>query len=59
MGLAARCDGLFICPEGAATIVAARKLRAAGWLKAAEEVVLINTGTGLKYPDAARAVVAL
>ena len=58
MGLAARCDGLFICPEGAATIVAAQKLRAAGWLKAAEEVVLINTGTGLKYPDAARAAVA-
>jgi len=59
MGLAARCDGLFICPEGAATIVAAQKLRTAGWLTAAEEVVLINTGTGLKYPDAARSAVAL
>jgi threonine synthase len=59
MGLAARVDGLFVCPEGAATIVAAQKLRAAGWLHAGEEVVLINTGTGLKYPDAARAAVAL
>jgi threonine synthase len=59
MGLAARVDGLFVCPEGAATIVAAQKLRAAGWLHAGEEVVLINTGTGLKYPDAARAAIVL
>ena len=58
MKLAARHEGLFICPEGAATIVAARKLRESRWLKAADEVVLINTGTGLKYPDAARMVVA-
>lgn len=55
MALVARCDGMFICPEGAATIVAAQKLRTRGWLRPAEEVVLINTGTGLKYPDAARA----
>jgi threonine synthase len=58
MALAARSDGLFICPEGAATIVAAQKLRATAWLNAGDEVVLINTGTGLKYPDAARAAVA-
>jgi len=55
MALAARCDGLFICPEGAATIVAAQKLRARGWLGQNDEVVLINTGTGLKYAEAARA----
>ncbi len=54
MKLAARADGMFICPEGAATIVAAQKLRAAGWLKAEDEVILINTGAGLKYPEATR-----
>ncbi|MEP7198804.1 MAG: threonine synthase [Chloroflexota bacterium] len=54
MKQAAHADGMFICPEGAATIVAAQKLRAANWLRADEEVVLINTGTGLKYPEAAK-----
>jgi threonine synthase len=57
MGLIAHEEGQFICPEGAATIVAAQKLRARGWLKADDEVVLINTGTGLKYPEAAQTVV--
>ncbi|MBI5880031.1 MAG: threonine synthase [Chloroflexi bacterium] len=54
MKLVARADGMFICPEGAATIVAAQKLRQSGWLKTGEEVVLINTGAGLKYPEATR-----
>jgi len=54
MNTAARGDGMFICPEGAATIVAAQKLRQSGWLKQGEEVVLINTGAGLKYPEATR-----
>jgi threonine synthase len=57
MALAARSEGLFICPEGAATIAAAQKLRDDKWLQAEEEVVLINTGTGLKYPEAARSAV--
>ncbi len=57
MAMAARSDGMLICPEGAATIVAAQKLRARGWLGQDEEVVLINTGTGLKYPEAARSAV--
>ena len=58
MRLAAQADGMFICPEGAATIVAAQKLRAKGWLKPNEEVILINTGTGLKYPEATRTAVS-
>ena len=58
MALVARAEGQFICPEGAATIVAAQKLRESGWLKADDEVVLINTGTGLKYPEAAQAVIS-
>jgi threonine synthase len=44
-------EGLFICPEGAATLAAARKLRDSGWLNGDEEVVALNTGAGLKYPE--------
>lgn len=43
-------EGLFICPEGAATLAAARQLTTTGWIKPHEKVVLLNTGTGLKYP---------
>ncbi|HKU66598.1 MAG TPA: threonine synthase [Candidatus Baltobacteraceae bacterium] len=48
--LAAR-EGLLICPEGAATLAAARELRAQGWIAPEETVVAVNTGTGLKYLD--------
>jgi threonine synthase len=44
-------EGLWLCPEGAACLTAARALRASGWLGEDEEVVVLNTGTGLKYPD--------
>jgi len=44
-------EGVFVCPEGAATIAAAAALRREGWIGARERVLLINTGTGLKYPD--------
>lgn len=43
-------EGLFVCPEGAATLAGLRTLRAQGWIEGDEEVVLLNTGTGLKYP---------
>lgn len=46
-----RLEGAFICPEGAATVAAARKLRESGWLAPDDEVVLLNTGNGLKYPE--------
>ncbi|MGI8723048.1 MAG: threonine synthase [Geodermatophilaceae bacterium] len=49
--LAGGLEGLFFCPEGAATITAARILRASGWLGADDETVLLNTGAGLIYPD--------
>jgi threonine synthase len=52
--LIASLEGSFICPEGAATVTAARKLRDAGWIRETETVVLLNTGTGLKYPDTVR-----
>jgi threonine synthase len=44
-------EGMFLCPEGAATVTAARALRERGWLHQDEEVVLLNTGSGLIYPD--------
>lgn len=47
----ARKEGLFICPEGAATLAASRRLLEEGWIKQHEKVVLLNTGSGLKYPD--------
>jgi len=47
----ARLEGCFICPEGAACFSAVRRLRESGWLSGSEEVVVLNTGTGLKYPE--------
>ena len=47
----ARLEGTFICPEGAACVAAVRQLRESGWLSGPEEVVLLNTGTGLIYPE--------
>ena len=51
----ARSDGAFFCPEGAATLAAVKQLRASGWLGRDERVLVINTGSPLKYPDAVRA----
>jgi threonine synthase len=45
-------EGVFAAPEGAATVSAARKLAASGWIKPHETVVLFNTGTGYKYAEA-------
>jgi threonine synthase len=42
--------GLWLCPEGATLLPAVRHLRATGWIRAGERVVLLNTGTGLLYP---------
>jgi threonine synthase len=47
----ARGDGLFFCPEGAATLAAVRQLRQSGWLDGSEEVLVLNTGAGIKYPN--------
>ena len=49
--LIAKEEGLFICPEGAATLAATHELYKTGWLKKNEKVLLLNTGSGLKYPD--------
>jgi threonine synthase len=47
----AELEGAFVCPEGAACFAAAGRLRESGWIRAGEEVVVLNTGTGLKYPE--------
>jgi len=44
-------EGTFVCPEGAATLSAALKLLETGWIGSDENVVLLNTGSGLKYPE--------
>jgi threonine synthase len=49
--LMASREGTFVCPEGAATLSAAVQLAREGWIKPEERVVLLNTGSGLKYPE--------
>jgi threonine synthase len=43
-------EGLLLCPEGAACLTGVRHLRRTGWIGPADEVVVLNTGAGLKYP---------
>lgn len=45
-------EGIYAAPEGAACVAAARKLLASGFLKPTDRIVLYNTGSGLKYPEA-------
>jgi threonine synthase len=54
----AKTEGLFAAPEGAASLVAYRKLRANGFFKPEDTVVLFNTGSGLKYLEVLDASVA-
>jgi threonine synthase len=44
-----RHQGIYACPEGGAVWKAAQRLLESGWLRADEEIVLFNTGSGLKY----------
>jgi threonine synthase len=47
----AKAEGIFAAPEGAASLVAYRKLRVSEFFKPQDTVVLFNTGSGLKYLD--------
>ena len=47
----ASIEGLFAAPEGAASLVAYQKLRASGFFRAEDTVVLFNTGSAYKYLD--------
>jgi threonine synthase len=51
LGTLATEEGILVCPEGAATYAAAQKLRHRGDIHDDERVLLLNTGTGLKYPE--------
>jgi len=42
-------EGVFACPEGAATLAGYRRLVEGGTVDHGEKVLLYNTGTGLKY----------
>jgi threonine synthase len=50
----AALEGAFICPEGAACFAALGSLRESGRIDADEEVVVLNTGAGVKYPETVR-----
>ena len=51
-------EGCLACPEGGATLAALRRLLASGELSRDGRVVLYDTGSGLKYPEAWRAALA-
>jgi threonine synthase len=51
MRRATAAEGLSICPESAACVLAAEELLLSGWLKGDERVILFNTGAGTKYID--------
>ncbi len=42
-------QGMFTCPEAAATLAAFQRLRRQGWIGDDESVILFSTGNGLKY----------
>lgn len=47
----AQREGIFACPEGAATLAALPGLLERGLLRPDETIVLFNTGSGMKYLD--------
>ena len=47
----ASMEGLFPCPEGAATLVGLKRLLEDGFLTSEQTIVLLNTGSGYKYLD--------
>ena len=47
--LLAETEGLFVAPEGSACLAALEKLLQSKFLNAEDEIVIYNTGTGLKY----------
>ena len=47
----ASVEGVLAAPEGAASLVAYQKLRASGFFRAEDTVVLFNTGSAYKYLD--------
>lgn len=54
----AALEGLYVCPEGGATLAALVQLRRSEEVGADERIVLFDTGSGLKYPQAWRMALA-
>lgn len=50
--LMARTEGIFAAPEGGATVAALKHLLQTGFLHSDEQILLYNTGSGLKYLEA-------
>jgi threonine synthase len=50
--LLAEHEGIFAAPEGGACVAAVRHLLKAGFLRPEEQIVIYNTGSGLKYLEA-------
>ncbi|MEX0602714.1 MAG: threonine synthase [Bacteroidota bacterium] len=46
-----RNEGIYFCPEGAATVVALKHLVAEGSVKTTDRVLIFNTAAGAKYPE--------
>jgi len=44
-----RTEGIFVAPEGGATLAALKHLLKDCWIKKDESVVFFNTGSGHKY----------
>ena len=47
----AQQEGILACPEGAATLLGMESLLTSGWITDKDRVLLLNTGTCLKYPS--------
>jgi threonine synthase len=50
--LMAEREGIFPAPEGGACVAAVRHLMATGFLRSGDKIVILNTGSGLKYAEA-------
>lgn len=50
--LLSETEGIFPAPEGGACVAAAKRLLHSGFLSPDEQIVLFNTGSGLKYLEA-------
>lgn len=48
----AAADGILLCPEGGALLAALRRLRDDGQISADDRVVVFNTASAYKYPEA-------
>src|SRR5437879_3923278 len=49
-------EGLFVAPEGAAWFAALKRVRGSGEFDIGEQVVIFNTGSGIKYLDVFKSI---